>query len=148
MLKIGGSLKKHNKCNMNMLLIGILIPLLIFFAVYNVTYAYFTAKTQPSEGSADSGTVFITLANPTTTHIFEAEATLESSRTYILPGDKLSICGTIENGGTTAVYILFELKVTIKKQGPSPAESLDPAFYTIVGEETQKIIETDNGDGT
>lgn len=152
MLKIGGRLKKHNKCNLNMVLIGIFIPLLIFFAIINVTYAYFTAQTAPAEGVTDSGVVLIKVNEIPTTKISEGATTV--SRTTLLPGDTLSICGKIENGGTTAVYVLFQMKITIKKSGPGSAETVVDSFFTIVknastGKDEQKEIHvTDNGNGT
>ena len=145
MLKVGGSLKKHNKCNKNMVLIGIVVPLLIFFAMINVTYAYFTARPLPFEGATTSGLVLVRLNGDIKTKINSTETTATSK---LLPGDTLSVCGTVENAGTTAIYVLFELEILVTKQGSDDAEQEMLEYFTLVDGTATQINVTTNDDGT
>ena len=114
-------------------------------------YAYFTANPLPFEGATESGVVYIKVNQTPTINISEGSTKVE--RTNLVPGDTLSICGTIENGGTKDVYVLFQMKITITKYGSTTEEKVIGAFFTIVkntetGEDEQhKIVSSTDDDG-
>lgn len=140
MLKVGGSLKKHNKGNFNMVLLGIIIPILTFFAAVNVTYAYFTARAAEMTDSAATGSLLIKLSTDTQAKI---NSTVLTGTTKLLPGDTLSIDGTVENAGTNSFYAILQLTITVTKAASgSTAETALSAFYTIQGSTAVKIVET------
>ena len=139
-LKVGGSLKKHNSVNLNMLLIGIIIPILVFFAIVNVVYAYFTAKPLPIEGSTGTGTIILQLTDGTETQV---NSIAKTDSTKLVPGDTLSVVGTIENAGTAHFYVVFEFEVKVKKESESEFSTVLSSYYTIVDDTATEITVED-----
>lgn len=94
-----------------MVLVGIIIPFLMFFISINTTYAFFTATTTEKHSSTETAIVRITFNEVQANAISTAS---QSSSTTIMPGDTLTVAGQLVNSGTADCYvaIVYEIKIT------------------------------------
>ncbi len=128
MLLIGGSLKKYNKSSLNMILLGFIIPILLFIPIINVTYAYFTAKSKVEAQEASIGDVTISFDDGTSAKL---NTTVISNSLRLMPGDTLNFEGSVVNAGTIPFYAIFELKLNIKKTATGSVEETSTCYYTL-----------------
>ena len=121
-----------------MVLLGIIVPALVFFAAINVTYSYFTARSAEIINSTTTSGLLIKLTSDTQPKI---NSTAVTGTSKLLPGDTLSIDGSVENAGTHTFYAIFEFTVVVTKAASgSAAEMVLSAYYTIVGSTATQIV--------
>lgn len=125
-----------------MVLLGIVVPILVFFITVNVTYAYFTARSAAQEGTTATGSVVIRLSTDTQPKV---NSTAVTNSTKILPGDTLAMTGTLENAGTHSFYAIFEYKVIVTKaETGSTPESVLLGYYTYVNSTLTQIVKNED----
>lgn len=106
-----------------MVLLGMVIPLILFFAVINVTYSFFTSRAEASVSTPATGTLKISLEDP--------YAVSSSGGYEVYPGEDLEIESTIENTGNTPCYSLLKFSVTITPEDNSVETLTESAFYSL-----------------
>ena len=128
-----------------MILVGIIIPIIIFCVLINGAYAYFTAKSVDEETIAATGSLMVKLSADTEVKI---NSTSINPNQKVFPGDDLSFDGTLENAGTHAFYALFQFEVIVTKaaSGSTP-ETVDSKYYTFVDSTLTEIQISNNPDG-
>ena len=126
-LEIGGSLKRYNRFDHHMILLGIIIPFLVFFISMNATFAYFTATAAKNESSSETAMLKINFSADTVGEVYTSTQTKE---TKILPGDTLKVVGALENSGTADCYVVLEYEIKITKQNTSYTETVIKEYYT------------------
>ena len=98
-----------------MVLLGIIIPFLVFFISMNTTYAYFTATASKQESSTNTATIRINFSDVGYSATNTNNAIVSSSKTTsvrnILPGDTLKVNGSIITLGSASCYLIFEIEV-------------------------------------
>ena len=104
----------------------------------NATFAYFTATAAKKEATSTTGVVSIKFSN-TKELVNSVETT---SSTLLLPGDTLSLTGTVENAGSAQVYVLLEFIVSVKKSDSTTEETVLHEYYTFVSSTLTEITGT------
>lgn len=138
-------MKKYNNFDSHMVLLGIIIPFLVFFISMNSTFAYFTATATKQQSAGQTASVQITFK---TNGVSTVTATTKSGNVKIIPGDTLSIGGTITNSGTTDAYVLIKYVLRIQKAGTSYIETKEKKYLVfdeqknLVNVETNGILDT------
>ena len=130
-LIVGGSLKKMNTANNKWVLLGIMLPLIVFLLAMNIVYALFTAssRTLASDGNTTAA-VKIGFSQETTlnnTPISSASGTI----TNLLPGDTITIAGAVENNGNASLYFIINFQLTITLSNTTT--TLTNSNYTFNG---------------
>ena len=123
-----------------MILVGILIPILLFFVSMNITYAYFTAKVQTENASASTAVLKIQFSEETDIYANSQKVT---TNTKLLPGDALSVSGAVENVGNAQIYVIIAFKLYVTKSGESTKETLQDEYYSIQDSQTTRITKVD-----
>jgi len=124
----GGSLKKYTKVNSNGFVVGIIIPILVFFISMNITYAYFTASTSSKQASSTTAIIKISLNTTATPKLNSTEI---SDNTKVLPGDTLQVKAKVSNSVKSDVYVLLELIIWVKKSTDEEGTIKVQEFYTL-----------------
>lgn len=138
-LSTGGSLKKYNRVNSNWMILGLVLPILIFFISMNIVYAYFTATATPAVSESKTGVIRIGFTETTTEKI--NSASIDASQ-LLVPGDNLEIDGAIENKGLSAVYSILKFDVEISKNNSTLKHITK--YYTIKNVDLDAVTEEDN----
>ena len=133
-------MKKYNGVNSKFVLIGIILPMLAFLICLNAVFAYFTATTNPIQGSNSTAILLVGFSDDTTVN--EIDSTdVEGNLDDLLPGDSLTIDGKVVNSGNTPLYFILHLTVTITPVG-SITETVVNKNYTIVNNEVVELNST------
>ena len=122
-----------------MILLGIILPILAFLISVNATFAYFTATSDNNQASATTAMVSLTLGANTAGTINSTAVTTE---TKLLPGEALSVSGTVENDGNAQIYVILQFSVSVTKAGENTPELLVDKLYSIRDSVLSEIIET------
>lgn len=104
-------MKKYNRANKNWFLLGILIPIVLFYLSFNVAYAFFTATAKTADGIITTGIMKVQFSEDS--EIVMIDESIES--VFVLPGDTLTITGAVENIGTVPMYALLEVTINIEE---------------------------------
>ena len=139
---MGGSLKRYNRLDNHMLIIGVVLPILLFFISMNATYAFFTASAMKKEATARTGIIRIEFNGDLTEQV---NSTTVSETTKVLPGDILTLEGVVKNTGNSSCYVILEFKIDIATSGEETASSTQTKYYTFSGSTLTEIIETESG---
>ena len=140
----------------------------MFFVVVNLTYAYFSSHAYIADINESTGTIDIliqkNIAYTKTSIVNGGESTVTiGTSTTVLPGDTLTLAGTLENKGERKCYAILELIVTAKKTSATTYETIDKLYsfdgytfysydgitltaYDADGETTALTIEAPNAD--
>ena len=111
-----------------MVLLGIIIPFLVFFISLNTVYAYFTASSTLSGKTTKTATVELSFKADGASTIV---ATTESGTAKIIPGDTLTIGGKVFNVGSADAYAVLVYTLKIKKTSSSYAETIAKKYLTF-----------------
>lgn len=134
-LDLGGSLKKYNSFDQHMVLLGIIIPFLLFFISLNTAYAFFTATAAKSESTSNTATIRINIGEvgETVTDVNQVvtSSTTEGVVNKVLPGDELTLAGTLANAGSAECYVILEFKIDVTKVGSTESENITKEYYTF-----------------
>ena len=98
----------------------------------NVTYAYFTA--QATDITIDKATSAIVRIVTEDTKI--SINTIEYSNQKIVPGDTVTLSGTLKNAGNIDVYVLIKLTVGVKKVDEASETLSSPIYYIVNNKST------------
>ena len=104
-------MKRYNAVNQKWILLGILIPILLFYLSYGVVYAYFTATAKNAEGTITTGILKVKFSDTTDVSVSEQSINDVS----ILPGDTVVISGSVVNDGTVPMYALLVIQVNVEE---------------------------------
>lgn len=124
-----------------MVLIGIVVPFLLFFISMHSTYAYFTATAKEQKSTTSTAKIQIMLTEPEKTfedldkNIISAEFEGRPEN-QVLPGNTIYFDGTLLNKGTADCYILIQFSITITKVGSATPETHILKYYTFVEDNT------------
>lgn len=128
-----------------MVLLGIIIPFLVFFISMNTTYAFFTATATKKESTTTTATVQITFK---TDGVSTVSASTESGEAMVIPGDTLTLTGSLTNVGSADAYAIMEFIVTVQKTGSTDIETVCKKYYTFVDSTLTEITGTENNYST
>lgn len=116
-------MKKYNQANLKWVIIGIVLPILVFFSVGGVL-AYFSATIAPEQTTITAASVNLVFnpdVNSTSTlnssgsaletSVYSSRAVTHSSN--IIPGDTVTINGSIKNNGNVPIYTILQFEVYI-----------------------------------
>ncbi len=106
---LGGSLKKYNRIDLKIVLLGIILPILAFFISMSGVYAYFTARANKEQSSSSTGIVRISTSDDQ----LMINGLASTSDSKLLPGDTITYSGKVYNNGTVAEYVIIEFEVKI-----------------------------------
>ena len=96
----------------------------------NATYAYFTASARAADGTATTATLQIAVSEDTAGLINSSTVT---SSTKLIPGDILTIDGSVVNKGNVQAYVILELTISSTKAGASSSTTEEHVFYSLSG---------------
>ncbi len=131
-------MKRYNHGNKRSVLMGIVIPILLFFISMTATFAYFTATAEP--GKVESQTAYLKINFSDNNFLANSQAITESVK--LLPGDTLSASGTIVNESNVPAYAIVGFKIFAIKQGSSVVEILKDSYYSFDGANAIEIVKT------
>lgn len=103
-------MKRYNRIDGNAWILGVLVPILLFFVSMNATYAYFTASTSELTANMSTAVVKIEFANDKI-----QVNTVDYDSQLLTPGDTIKFVGKIQNSDSAAVYAVVVLKTVITK---------------------------------
>ena len=109
-LDIGGSLKKYTYSDSKWVLIGMIIPILMFFFALNSVYAYFTASLELDPTSFSTGNIVLTFTKDIET-TQNSVAVVDGEMIY--PGQTFDFAGTIKNSGNSPLYAILVWDVVV-----------------------------------
>ena len=132
--------------NKKFVLLGLVLPILVFFISYSAVFAYFTA-TSNHQAQTLSAIVKIGFQDNQNAQKISHEvqtngATSES--TNIMPGDTLITNSTIVNEGNVDVYSIFNFKITIEKKDGATVTDVDD-YYTFTTDGSLTKLVAQNG---
>ncbi len=107
----------------------------------NTTYAYFTATAAKNESTTTTATIKISLSNFDSSG-YTTVTSEENTINYILPGDTLTVGGTLTNSGSSPCYAIIEFSVIVQKQGKE-AEVKEKRYYTFVNNDDSSYTKTE-----
>lgn len=118
-------MKKFSAVNQKWVILGILVPMLLFCLSFGIVYAYFTATAQSAGGNITTAIIKIGASkiNDSTSVIAESN---------VMPGDTINISGKVINEGNAPLYAL--LQVEIKLQGDTDPREI--MYYTAGNDAT------------
>ncbi len=128
-------MKKYNRLDRHTILLGIIIPFLLFFISMNATYAYFTATATKKESTTNTAIIKISLNNVSDSISRVTSETEEGKIQKLVPGDTLNINGTLVNSGSTSCYVIIEFSLEIKKINDAFSETHVKEYYTFENSE-------------
>lgn len=141
MISTGGSLKKYNSFDYHMLLVGIIVPFLAFFISMNTVYAYFTATSVRHHSSSNTAIVKINIAdsdndvtNSNNVSVYNPESAEKTLLRNVLPGDTISVSGTIVNKSTAECYVILQFGINVT-QSDNSVETVCNKIYTFAIDE-------------
>ncbi len=113
-------MKKYNKLDKKWLLLGILIPFLLFSLTFSMAYSFFTATANQ-----------ITINRTASIICIGSENTIKSiqDNASIAPGDTLTLQTRIKNVGTAPIYCFLKFDMIIGESS-APTETIQK-FYTF-----------------
>ena len=132
-------MKKYNKANQNTLLLGIVLPILVFLLSMSAVYAYFTATSNKTDSTA-TGILTISFSSETNATLYSNTI---SETTKILPGETFIVNSTIENTGNIDVFVIVELKIEATKFGETTKQLIETKYYSFNEQTAIEIIEID-----
>lgn len=97
----------------------------------NTTYAYFTATAAKNESTTTTATIKISLSNFNSSG-YTTVTSGDNTINYILPGDTLTVGGTLTNSGSSPCYAIIEFSVIVQKEGSEEKEVATKEYYTFV----------------
>ena len=133
-LSRGTFLKRYNSVNKSWILFGFLIPILFFYLFSSVAYAYFTASAKTVEGTITTGIMKVAFSEDT--EISVSAQTINGLA--ILPGDSLTIVGSVENVGSASMYALLQVDLNIESSKNGDIinyTTMETRYYTATGTE-------------
>lgn len=113
-------------------MIGVLIPILLFCLSYGVVYAYFTATAKKAEGTITTGIIKVKFSDDSAISAIGQAI----DKVSLLPGDTITIAGSVVNDGTVSMYALLivEVKVEESRQGEEITyTTVETAYYNAAG---------------
>ncbi len=125
-------MKRYNAVNQKWILLGILIPIIIFYLSYGVVYAYFTATAKNTEGTITTGIIKVKFSDDAIISVADQAI----NNVSILPGDTVTISGSVVNDGTVSMYALLivQVKVEESRQGEEITyTTVETAYYNAAG---------------
>ena len=139
-------MKRYNAVNSKWLLLGLVIPILLFGISFNITYAYFTATAKEQVSTTETAIVRLgfdeyTGGDKTQKEIMRNSSTVTAST--LLPGDKLTAKAKIINNGNVEVYAIFNFKLSITLEGGDTTDIIND-FYTFTTNGTITKLNTAN----
>lgn len=132
--------------NRKTIAISVLAVLLVALLAFNVTYAYFTDSVATDAASLTFGTVIVD-ASSTDAVTF----TKTSQAANIMPGDTIKLDGALENKGTDAAWIIFQVGNVTVSGGTVNAETARTKFVQLLnvqamlGAENCTAVDAENG---
>lgn len=132
--------------NKKFVLLGLVLPILVFFISYSAAFAYFTATTNQQTQSLSAIVKIGFQENQSAQKISHEVQTngVTSASTYIMPGDTLITNSTIKNEGNVDVYSVFNFKITIEKKDGTTVTDVDE-YYTFTTNGSISKLVADNG---
>ena len=109
----------------------------------NATFAYFTSSVELDKSTSQTGVIKIAITDDTAWKVNSASI---SANTKLIPGDTLTVDGTVENAGNAQFYAILQLKINVTKSGETTAETIANKYYTYSGTTLKEI--TVKGDGS
>lgn len=97
----------------------------------NTVYAYFTASSTAPAKVTHTGSIDVTFDVDDASSIV---ATTETGTTKIIPGDTLTLSGTVTNVGTADAYVILAYAIKIQKVGAQGYETLAQNHLTFNAE--------------
>jgi len=139
-------LKRYNSVNSKWLLLGLVVPILLFSISFNLTYAYFTATAKEQAATTETAIVKLMFEeyedeNKTQKEIIRNSVTVTAST--LLPGDTLNAKAKILNDGNVSVYSIFNFKLSIAVDGGTATDVVND-FYTFTTAGVITKIDTSN----
>ena len=139
-------MKRYNRANKKFVLLGLVLPILVFFISYTAVFAYFTST---SRNEIDTSAAIVKIGFKAEegaskiSHEIQTGSTTSSEAT-IMPGDTLIANATIVNEGNVDVYAIFNFVVNIKKSNGTTEIDVND-FYTFNSDGTvKKLIATND----
>ncbi len=93
-----------------MWLVGVVVPILLFFVSMNATYSYFTASAKKQTATGSTAIIRIEMSNDQV-----QVNSVEYDSQLLVPGDTLTFTGKLNNTGSSPVYTIMVLKTEIKR---------------------------------
>lgn len=146
-LSRGTFLKRYNSVNKSWILFGFLIPILFFYLFSSVAYAYFTASAKTIEGAITTGIMKVAFSEDT--EISVSAQTINGLA--MLPGDSLTIKGSVENVGSASMYALLQVDLNIEssKNGDTiNYTTMETRYYTVNVQDIDNDTEQDTDNDT
>ena len=98
-------------------------------------YSLFTATATTKTSQNSMAIVRVGFTNETTSTITSGSIT---KNTLILPGEKLSISGAVQNTGDSDIYIILHFEITLQKQDEEDTTIVDK-YFTFAGSNMVEI---------
>ena len=131
-------MKKYNRANKKWYIVGLVLPILLFFVTVNVAYAYFTAVAS-NRATANTPIIKISFQDGSST----VNSTPITGTTTLIPGDSISISGRVNNSGDKDIYAIITFKIQITKQNGA-TETAVSKYYSL---ENSKLREIKGSEG-
>ena len=103
-------MKRYNRVDRNTWILGILVPILLFFVSLNGTFSYFTASAQKHVSNTSTAILSIKVVND---QVVVNSAAYTSQK--IVPGDTLKFTGSLQNLSSIPVYVVAVLNTVVTK---------------------------------
>lgn len=103
-------MKRYNRVDRNTWILGILVPILLFFVSLNGTFSYFTASAQKHVSNTSTAILSIKVIND---QVVVNSAAYTSQK--IVPGDTLKFTGSLQNLSSIPVYVVAALNTVVTK---------------------------------
>ena len=129
-------MKKYTYSDSKWVLLGMIVPILMFFFAMNSVYAYFTATATPQSASVSTGIIKLEFSegiNATQNSVAVVDGAI------IYPGQSFNFAGTIKNSGNASLYAILVWDVVLV-DGDSE-EVLLTEYYTPAGVKLTKNLD-------
>ena len=135
-------MKKYTYSDSKWVLVGLIVPILMFFFAMNSVYAYFTAAAELQNYSMSTGSIKLEFTEGISA-TQNSMAVVEGSNIY--PGQTLSFSGTIKNTGGSPLYAILVWDIVVVNEDDSETV-LYTEYYTPAGTKlTQKADSSYSG---
>lgn len=121
-------MKKYTYTNSKWVLLGMIVPILMFFFAMNSVYAYFTATAQQKNATIKTGSIMLQFTDGINA---TSNSTAVVDGAIIYPGQSFDFAGTIKNTGSSAMYAIVVCEI-VQVDGETETV-ISTSYYTPNG---------------
>lgn len=129
---------------------GLIIPIILFYLSFGVSFAYFTASAKSIDGEITTGIIKVAVTDEDGDTVSSASY-IDTYSGYLLPGGLINIAGYLKNGGTVPMYALLEVAFMIENgednEGNKVFLEKTVSYYTVGGADGEECDEMVLGAG-